>query len=140
MADDLERFVQAQEGTYEEALAELRNGHKTGHWIWFILPQIEGLGRSETSRYYALRSLDDARARLRRYIVTEVQYDRPQPLDGWRPRQRHSRSAPDPQEGDMADSGDGASRTDRLDPGAYVGRKPEREAETIPGGIGRKDE
>ena len=62
---DLQRFVDAQEGgTYDGALAELRAGHKRGHWIWFVLPQIAGLGRSETSRYYALSGLDEARAYL----------------------------------------------------------------------------
>jgi uncharacterized protein (DUF1810 family) len=64
MAHDLERFVQAQAGSYAGALEELRAGRKTGHWIWFIFPQIEGLGRSDLSRYYALASLDEARAYL----------------------------------------------------------------------------
>ncbi|RZI95808.1 MAG: DUF1810 family protein, partial [Rubrivivax sp.] len=40
----LDRFVQAQQGHYEQALAELRAGHKTSHWIWFVLPQLQGLG------------------------------------------------------------------------------------------------
>jgi uncharacterized protein (DUF1810 family) len=61
---DLERFVDAQAGTYEGVLDELRRGRKVGHWIWFIFPQIAGLGRSETSRYYAIESLDEARAYL----------------------------------------------------------------------------
>ena len=64
MAFDLERFVQAQAGTYEGALRELRDGRKTGHWIWFIFPQVEGLGRSEMSRFYAIESLGEARAYL----------------------------------------------------------------------------
>jgi uncharacterized protein (DUF1810 family) len=64
MAFDLERFVVAQEGVYEGALRELRQGRKTGHWIWFIFPQLVGLGRSETSRLYALVSADEARAYL----------------------------------------------------------------------------
>jgi len=64
VADDLQRFVQAQMGTYEGALRELRGGRKTGHWIWFIFPQIAGLGRSDVSRYYAIASLAEARAYL----------------------------------------------------------------------------
>jgi uncharacterized protein (DUF1810 family) len=61
---DLERFVRAQDamGTYAAALAELRAGRKTGHWMWFVFPQLEGLGLSETSRRYAISSLDEARA------------------------------------------------------------------------------
>jgi uncharacterized protein (DUF1810 family) len=62
MAFDLERFVRAQEGIYEGVLGELRRGHKTGHWIWFVFPQVAGLGRSETSRQYAIVSLAEARA------------------------------------------------------------------------------
>jgi uncharacterized protein (DUF1810 family) len=60
---DLERFVEAQDGgTYAQALAELRAGAKRSHWMWFVFPQITGLGRSETARFYAIRSLDEARA------------------------------------------------------------------------------
>jgi len=61
---DLRRFVAAQEYVYEEALAELRVGHKSGHWMWFVFPQISGLGRSWTSHHYAIRSLEEARAYL----------------------------------------------------------------------------
>jgi uncharacterized protein (DUF1810 family) len=64
MAIDLERFVSAQRYAYDDVLAELRAGRKTGHWIWFIFPQIAGLGRSEMSRFYAVASLDEARAYL----------------------------------------------------------------------------
>lgn len=64
MAYDLERFVSAQEGAYEGVLRELRAGRKTGHWIWFIFPQVAGLGRSEMSRLYGIESLDEARAYL----------------------------------------------------------------------------
>jgi len=64
--DDLERFVAAQDedGTYDRALAELRAGAKRTHWMWFVLPQIAGLGSSPTARHYAVRSLDEARAYL----------------------------------------------------------------------------
>jgi uncharacterized protein (DUF1810 family) len=66
MADDhdLERFVAAQEGVYPGVVAELRAGQKTGHWIWFIFPQVAGLGRSAMSQHYAIASLDEARAYL----------------------------------------------------------------------------
>jgi uncharacterized protein (DUF1810 family) len=62
----LERFVTAQDrgGTYESALAELRAGRKRGHWMWFVFPQIAGLGRSPTAQAYAIVSLDQARAYL----------------------------------------------------------------------------
>ncbi|MBX6749552.1 MAG: DUF1810 domain-containing protein [Micromonosporaceae bacterium] len=61
---DLARFVAAQEGVYASALAELRRGRKTGHWMWFIFPQFAGLGFSLMSQRYAIRSLDEARAYL----------------------------------------------------------------------------
>lgn len=63
---DLARFVDAQDAnsTYEQALSELQAGHKTGHWIWFVFPQIQGLGSSPTSVRYAITSLDEASAYL----------------------------------------------------------------------------
>jgi len=61
---DLERFVDAQRGVYDTALAELRAGHKRSHWMWFIFPQIAGLGRSEMARRYAIASSDEAAAYL----------------------------------------------------------------------------
>jgi uncharacterized protein (DUF1810 family) len=63
---DLERFVVAQDahGTYEQALAELRGGRKTGHWMWYVFPQIAGLGYSAMSQIYAIKSRDEARAYL----------------------------------------------------------------------------
>ena len=59
----LERFVAAQDegGTYDRALRELRAGRKTTHWVWFVLPQVAGLGRSSTAAHYALAGLDEAR-------------------------------------------------------------------------------
>lgn len=61
---DLERFVRAQDGggVYADALAELRNGRKTTHWMWFVFPQIAGLGQSAMAVRYAIGSLDEARA------------------------------------------------------------------------------
>jgi uncharacterized protein (DUF1810 family) len=63
---DLQRFVAAQDagGTYDRATAELRRGRKAGHWMWFIFPQIAGLGYSPASRTYAITSLAEARAYL----------------------------------------------------------------------------
>ncbi|WP_294391010.1 DUF1810 domain-containing protein [uncultured Sphingomonas sp.] len=66
MADpfDLDRFVTAQADTYDTALAEIRRGRKQSHWMWFVFPQIAGLGRSATARHYAISSPDEARAYL----------------------------------------------------------------------------
>jgi uncharacterized protein (DUF1810 family) len=62
---DLERFVAAQDGgAYERALAELRAGRKVTHWMWFVFPQLAGLGRSEMAQRYAIASLEEARAFL----------------------------------------------------------------------------
>jgi uncharacterized protein (DUF1810 family) len=62
---DLQRFVAAQDGgTYGQALSELRNGSKRSHWMWFVFPQLAGLGRSETARFYAIADLAEARAYL----------------------------------------------------------------------------
>ena len=57
----LERFVTAQEGVYSRALAELKAGRKQSHWMWFIFPQIAGLGHSAMAQMYAIASLDEAR-------------------------------------------------------------------------------
>jgi uncharacterized protein (DUF1810 family) len=63
---DLHRFVDAQDrgGAYDRALAELRDGRKTSHWMWFVFPQIAGLGSSPMAQRYAISSLDEARAYL----------------------------------------------------------------------------
>jgi len=60
----LERFVEAQAETFDEALSELRDGAKRSHWMWFVFPQIAGLGQSAMSRRYAIRSLAEAKAYL----------------------------------------------------------------------------
>jgi uncharacterized protein (DUF1810 family) len=65
----LERFVQAQEKTYAGALAELKGGRKTGHWIWWIFPQLRGLGSSHNSTYYGLADEAEARAYLQHPIL-----------------------------------------------------------------------
>lgn len=64
VSHDLERFVRAQERTYQTALAEVRSGRKRSHWMWYVFPQIAGLGFSETSRRYAIRDTAEARAYL----------------------------------------------------------------------------
>ncbi|HEV8403620.1 MAG TPA: DUF1810 domain-containing protein [Candidatus Limnocylindrales bacterium] len=69
MPADLERFVAAQREVYPTVLEELRRGRKSSHWIWFIFPQIAGLGRSATSQAFALQSLDEARAYLAHPIL-----------------------------------------------------------------------
>jgi uncharacterized protein (DUF1810 family) len=67
---DLERFVQAQAGgVYERALAELRAGRKASHWMWFVFPQVAGLGSSPTSRHYAIGSAEEARAYLAHAVL-----------------------------------------------------------------------
>ncbi len=68
---NLERFVDAQNsgGTYERAVAELRRGQKSSHWMWFVFPQIAGLGQSATSRFFAISSLDEARAYVRHAVL-----------------------------------------------------------------------
>lgn len=65
-ASSLQRFVEAQDraGTYDRALAELRAGSKTSHWMWFVFPQLVGLGSSPMSQTYAIRSLREAREYL----------------------------------------------------------------------------
>ena len=72
-AYDLERFVVAQDarGTYASAVTELRAGRKVTHWMWFVFPQIAGLGMSETSRRYAIPSLEEARRYLAHPILGE---------------------------------------------------------------------
>jgi uncharacterized protein (DUF1810 family) len=61
---DLSRFLRAQEGVYEQALAEVKSGRKRSHWMWWIFPQFDGLGLSTTSRRYAIKSVAEAKAYL----------------------------------------------------------------------------
>lgn len=64
MTDDLQRFVEAQADIYPTALGELRNGRKRTHWMWFVFPQIAGLGHSAMARHYAIASRGEAEAYL----------------------------------------------------------------------------
>jgi len=68
---DLERFVIAQDagGTFDRVIAELERGRKASHWMWFVFPQIAGLGRSATSREFAISSLDEAAAYLQHAVL-----------------------------------------------------------------------
>ena len=61
---NLERFLEAQESSYDTALNEIKNSYKEGHWMWYIFPQITGLGNSEMSRYYCISTLEEAEAYL----------------------------------------------------------------------------
>lgn len=64
----MKRFIEAQERDYEYALAEIRAGRKTSHWIWYIFPQVQGLGYSYNSKYYAIKDINEAR----QYLQDEV--------------------------------------------------------------------
>jgi uncharacterized protein (DUF1810 family) len=66
---NLQRFVTAQEDWYTKALAEIRSGFKRNHWMWFVFPQIDGLGQSPTARFYAISGLEEARAYLAHPIL-----------------------------------------------------------------------
>lgn len=66
---NLQRFINAQGPVYAEAVTELREGRKRGHWMWFIFPQIAGLGRSETARFFAISGAEEARAYLAHSIL-----------------------------------------------------------------------
>jgi uncharacterized protein (DUF1810 family) len=81
---DLERFVDAQDrgGTYDAALAELRAGRKVSHWMWFVFPQIAGLGQSPIARRFAIGGLDEARAFLLHPILGERLRDSAHALTG----------------------------------------------------------
>lgn len=66
---NLQRFVDAQEDSYDSALGELREGRKTSHWIWYVFPQMKGLGFSQASQFYGLSGLDEARYYLAHPIL-----------------------------------------------------------------------
>lgn len=62
--ENVQRFVEAQQVNFDTALSELKAGKKTSHWMWYIFPQIKGLGKSEISKYYAIQNIEEARAYL----------------------------------------------------------------------------
>jgi uncharacterized protein (DUF1810 family) len=65
----LQRFTDAQKDSYEAALAEIKNGRKQGHWMWYIFPQVQGLGSSEASKYYGIRGLQEAAGFLKHPVL-----------------------------------------------------------------------
>lgn len=67
--DSLKRFIKAQENDYETALQEIKNGHKQSHWIWYIFPQIQGLGFSSMSQYYGIKDEEEAIAYMNQPIL-----------------------------------------------------------------------
>ena len=84
MAYDLSRFLKAQERDYHTALEEIRAGHKSSHWIWYIFPQLEALGFSPTAKFYGITDLDEARAylgnnllRTRLFTISQALLDLP---------------------------------------------------------------
>ena len=84
MAYDLSRFLKAQERDYNTALKEIKAGHKSSHWIWYIFPQLEALGFSPTAKFYGIADLDEARAylgnnllRTRLLTISQVLLDLP---------------------------------------------------------------
>lgn len=58
---NLNKFLEAQKDTFEQALSEIKNGKKQSHWMWYIFPQIQGIGQSEISKFYSLNTIDEAR-------------------------------------------------------------------------------
>ena len=66
---NLNRFIEAQMTTYEGAMLELARGRKESHWVWYIFPQIEGLGRSDTAKLYSIKSLEEGRAYLEHPVL-----------------------------------------------------------------------
>ncbi len=66
---NLQRFLDAQQGSYEQALMEIQSGKKKTHWMWFIFPQISGLGFSETSKFYAIRDKEEAEDYLKHPVL-----------------------------------------------------------------------
>lgn len=69
MTDHLDRFLHAQLGTFETAIEELAEGRKRTHWVWFIFPQLRGLGQSENSHFYGIQNIDEARDYLAHPIL-----------------------------------------------------------------------
>lgn len=70
MDNNLERFLIAQQTYYQTALQEIKSGKKRSHWMWFIFPQIAGLGYSETARYYAIKDMGEAKAYMEDYTLS----------------------------------------------------------------------
>ncbi len=82
----LDRFVDAQRATYPQALAELRGGRKTSHWMWYVFPQIAGLGYSATARFYAVVDRDEAAAYLAHPLLGVRLAESTEAVMGWASR------------------------------------------------------
>ncbi len=67
--NNLKRFISAQEADYQTALSEVKNGRKQSHWMWYIFPQIQGLGFSETSKFYAINDINEAEEFLKHLVL-----------------------------------------------------------------------
>jgi len=68
-SDNLQKFLDAQKSSYQTALTEIKNGRKRSHWMWYIFPQIQGLGFSETSKFYAIKDVSEAEAYLKHPVL-----------------------------------------------------------------------
>ena len=71
MEQDLSSFFQAEDSSYEEALSKIISGRKRSHWMWYVFPQFRGLGFSETSKYYSIKNVDEAKSYLNHPILGE---------------------------------------------------------------------
>lgn len=71
MENSLQRFIDAQENDYEIALTEIEQGRKRSHWMWYIFPQVQGLGSSETSKFYAIKNIEEAEEYLKHPVLGE---------------------------------------------------------------------
>lgn len=67
--EGIDRFIKAQENSYNHALEEIKNGRKKSHWIWYIFPQLKGLGSSEISKYYSIRSRNEAEEYIKHPVL-----------------------------------------------------------------------
>ena len=67
---ELDRFIRAQEYNYSDALKEIKNGQKISHWMWYVFPQIKGLGKSDTAKWYAIKNLQEAKDYLNNEILS----------------------------------------------------------------------
>lgn len=67
---ELDRFIRAQEYNYSDALKEIKNGKKISHWMWYVFPQIKGLGKSDTAKLYAIKDLQEAKDYLNNEILS----------------------------------------------------------------------
>ena len=70
--DGLNRFIEAHNNNYDRALQEIRNGYKCSHWMWYIFPQITGLGMSNVAKYYEIKSLEEAKAYLDNILLKKT--------------------------------------------------------------------